>query len=199
MVLVTTAEGEAFRLQFYAFVTPTMVMHQRRMSIRPACLRGNRFNARKKREVDQQRSWSTNENRGRVVFRRGWWRSRSQRIADKMRNARSIELNITRSTKINFQSRGRSFGDKPNLFDFFPPGRIVIDTRIVRQRIFTTNTRPIFYFFFLFNLLQQKKRATTVTIIATSRANQHRQTAVYRSHNVFVCSLNKFCMRTTTH
>lgn len=60
MVLVTTAEGEAFRLQFYAFVTPTMVMHQRRMSIRPVCLRGNRVNARKKEEVDQQRSWSTN-------------------------------------------------------------------------------------------------------------------------------------------
>lgn len=38
-----------------------------------------------------------------------------------MRNAQSIELNITRSAKINFQSRGRSFGDKPNLFDFFPP------------------------------------------------------------------------------
>lgn len=56
MVLVTTAEGEAFRLQFYAFVTPTMVMHQRRMSILPACLRGNRFNARKKGEVDQERS-----------------------------------------------------------------------------------------------------------------------------------------------
>ena len=217
MVLVTTAEGEAFRLQFYAFVTPAIQPVRRntmsgfagdiytRWSFQSARRRNGGVEERKKGD------WQTE------IIAASFFDVEQQSKDQEWQNEERVRYRVKHCSirEDKFSIARRPFGTEPNRLDF--------SCRVNRYRYrslknFPRQTaRPIFSFpsFFSFFLLSflcpTREGEEEGNEPLSTGGDDYRATSAYkptptptntayRSGNApFVCSLNKFRVRTTTH